>query len=133
MNSEGFIATVFDEAYHNSFLEGNLTMEQLDMTICGATGFTGRLAAEYICEKYLKQTESNENDNNSDNSNNNNNNKHKYGLAGRSMNKLKALLNDLCKINPNAKNQFKLIECNAFKMDDCEKVARLSTVVITCV
>ncbi len=41
MNKEGFIATCFDEEYHQSFLRRNLKIEQLDMVLFGATGFTG--------------------------------------------------------------------------------------------
>lgn len=118
MNVEGFVATVFDKSYHDSYLEQNINIEQLDMILFGATGFTGRLAARYIAQQY-----------NSDGGT-----LYKFGLAGRNMAKLQTLLMDeLVKIDENAEERFELIVCDCHSTADVEAMVRRTSCVVTTV
>ena len=114
MNTEGFVATVFDKPYHDSFLEPNIKIEQLDLILFGATGFTGKLAAEYIVKQYK-------------------NTKYTFGFSARNMDKLNKLLNELKTLDENIADRVKLIQCNSNSIKDCENLVRKTACIITTV
>src|SRR5690606_25423215 len=119
MNAEGFIATVFGDEYHSTFLKQNIIIEELDLILFGATGFTGKLACEYIIERYY----------NSD---------YKFGFAARDMKKLNQVKEYLLnKFNSNEYKNFinniKLFKCDALNINDCESLVSKCSCIITTV
>ena len=67
----------------------------LDLIIYGATGFTGKLVAEYLATK-----------------------SYKFGIAGRNLNKLEEVHESLLSINKNAKVEIVLADADDIKSLD---------------
>ena len=129
MNEEGFIATVFGDEYHSTFLEENLTITQLDLVLFGATGFTGKLAVEYIVEHYIyckKEREDREQT-------------LQFGIAGRDRVKLQNVLNGIMgntryqDIGDEIKSRITMIECDCFVPQSVESMVQKTSAIVTTV
>ena len=51
-NPEGFVASIGGDSLHKSLCHPEIDIEQVDLMLIGATGFTGKLAAQYMIQKY---------------------------------------------------------------------------------
>jgi len=128
-NAEGFIATVFGDEYHASYLEENLTIFQLDLILFGATGFTGKLAVNYIVEHYIYSKKEREEKEKTLN----------FGIAGRDMVKLQNVLKNVMEdsryqdIAQEIETRVKLIECDCFDTKSVESMVQKTSAVVTTV
>ncbi|MEM9072028.1 MAG: saccharopine dehydrogenase NADP-binding domain-containing protein [Myxococcota bacterium] len=86
---------------------------RFDIVLWGATGFTGKLVAEYFVEHYL-------------------NTDLKLALAGRSLSKLEALRTELARLDPAARD-LTLLVGDSFDKDSLSAIAKDTEVVCTTV
>ena len=84
--------------------------KDLDLIVFGATGFTGQMAAKYIAKRY--------------------GNSFKWGIAGRRMDALQTLKNELISINP-ALADLPIIIADTNDIDSLEKMVKKSNVIIS--
>lgn len=88
---------------------------ELDLILWGATGFTGKLVANYLLETYGADGES-----------------LKWGIAGRNEKKLNEFRTELEGLNPNAKN-IKIFTSDAGNLNDLRKIASSTKVICSTV
>ena len=136
MNEEGFIATVFGDKYHETFLENNLKIFQLDLVLFGATGYTGKLAVEYLVDQYIYK---NKNVKAESGSEEEKEKKLMFGIAGRSKVKLENVLYEIKStgkyndIKDDIDKRISIIECDAFTPKSVEAMIQKTSVVVTTV
>jgi len=142
MNSEGFIATVFDEEYHETYLENNLKIFQLDLILFGATGYTGKLAVEYIVDQYIykmKHVQEQKSDADDEKKEMEREKKLQFGIAGRSKVKLENVLYEIKHkgkyedIKDDIDSRISIIECDCFDVDSVEAMIQKTSVVVSTV
>ena len=136
MNECGFIATIFGDKYHETYLENNLKIFQLDLVLFGATGYTGKLAVEYIIDQYIYQ---NKNIKAESGSEEEKEKKLMFGIAGRSKVKLQNVLYEIKNIGKyndikdDIDRRISIIECDAFTPEKVESMIQKTSVVVTTV
>ena len=86
--------------------------KQYDLVIFGATGFTGKLAAEYLAKQYGTSIS--------------------WAIAGRNSSKLQRVKSDLVQINPDVKD-LDIIMSDSKNMDHLIAMANNTRVVISTV
>ena len=86
-----------------------------DLVLIGATGFTGRLVAEYLAKEYGVKNEN-----------------FVWAIAGRSQNKLKKLKNHLSDIDPEAQDLPVLLADNHDR-NSLDRITSVSRVIISTV
>ena len=101
---------------------------KLDLVLFGATGFTGKLAFEYIINQYIYKKEHSAKEN-----------AFKFGVAGRNVDKLKATLNEIGNMSKyedicdEIDRRIALIECDCFDVESVDAMIQKTRVIISTV
>lgn len=98
----------------SGLMETERSSRPFDVVVWGATGFTGRLVAEYIATRYGVGSNV------------------RWALAGRNLNKLEKLRNELSSQTPNAAN-LPLLQAESNDLASLERMASQTRVVCTTV
>lgn len=88
--------------------------KQYDIVLFGATGFTGKLTAEYLIRASSRE-------------------KFTWAIAGRNQNKLEQLKQELARIDPKAAEKIAMLRADVSDQTSLNKMAAASKVVITTV
>ena len=86
-----------------------------DLVLIGATGFTGKLVAEYITKEYGAKNE-----------------KFVWAIAGRNINKLNELKSSLSEFDPEAKN-LPILIADSYDKRSLDNITSVSRVIISTV